>query len=283
MTAEEQNFISRKRAPGAAAKKAGAADSEMNAVRVLARGLVILRVFTPKNNWLSNHEIGALADLPRPTVSRLTANLAEEGYLEYSRERGQYRLGVSVLALGYAALANIDICEAARPYLQELADIEDALVVLSTRDGMAMVCNEVYYGRNMLTLRVGVGSRLALSTSAVGRALIGALPDEQRLPLLDEIRAHTKDDWVPLAAEFDNAVTQIRDKKYYSSIGTLEQGVNGVGAVLDIAGAPFTYVIGIAAPSFRFEPQLLEERVGPNLLKAKQKIEEHMATVNRPS
>lgn len=252
-----------------------------NSVRVLARGLTILHVFTPKNDWLSNHEIATAAGLPRPTVSRLSTNLAEAGYLEYSRKRGQYRLGVSVLALGYAALANIDIFQVARPYLQELADSEDALVLLSTRDGLAMVCTEVCYGRTMLTLRVGVGSRLVLSASAVGRALIGTLPDEQRNALLEEIRENFKGEWAQLGPALNDSVTQIHDKQFYTSIGTLEQGVNGAGAVLDIAGAPYTYVLGIAAPSFRFEPQLLEQRIGPRLLEVKHKIEQQMASVNR--
>jgi DNA-binding IclR family transcriptional regulator len=146
-----------------------------------------------------------------------------------------------------------------------------------------MVCNEVCYGRTMLTLRVSVGSRLALSTSAVGRAPIGALPDEQRNALLKEIRENFKDEWAQLGPAVDDLVTQIRDKQFYTSIGTLEQGVNGAGAMLDIAGAPYTYVIGIAAPAFRFEPELLEQRVGPRLLETKCKIEKQMAAIYRPS
>ena len=67
-------------APGESqAPVASAAGASAGSVRVLARGLTILRVFSPKNDWLSNHEIAAAADLPRPTVSRLTANLAEMG------------------------------------------------------------------------------------------------------------------------------------------------------------------------------------------------------------
>lgn len=257
--------------------------SEPNSVRVLARGLTILRVFTPKNDWLSNHEIATAVGLPRPTISRLSTNLVQAGYLEYSRERGQYRLGASVLALGYAALANVDILQVARPYMQELADSEDGLVVLSTRDGLAMVLTEVCYGSTMLTLRVGVGSRLELSTSAVGRALIGSLPDDQRSALLEEIREKFRGDWAQLGPALNDSVTQIRDKHFYTSIGTQERGVNGVAAVVNVAGAPYTYVFGIAAPSFHFEPQLLAQRVGPRLLEVKHKIEQQMASVNGPS
>jgi len=280
---DDENLICGNHLRRPAAVKTTEAGIDANSVRVLSRGLKILRVFAPKNDWLSNHEIASATGLPRSTVSRLAANLTDEGYLEYSLEHGYYRLGAAVLALGYAVVTNIDILEVARPFLQELADSEDALVLLSTRDGLAMVCNEVCYGRNMLTLRVGVGSRLAITTSAVGRALIGTLPDGQRDALLDEIRENVGGDWVLLGPAFNDATAQMREKKFYTSIGTLEQGVNGVGAVLDVAGAPYTYVIGIAAPSFRFEPQLLDQRVGPRLIEIKHEIEQQMASVTRPN
>src|ERR1035437_5748479 len=75
-------------------------DADAGQARVLARGLYILRAFTPRNEWLSNQEIAAKTSLPRPTVSRLTTNLTGLGYLSYSTASRKYRLGTSVLALG---------------------------------------------------------------------------------------------------------------------------------------------------------------------------------------
>ena len=245
MEKKSSNSIPKKRprlapaAPGESqAPVASAAGASAGSVRVLARGLTILRVFSPKNDWLSNHEIAAAADLPRPTVSRLTANLAEMGYLEGSRQRGQYRLGSAVLALGYAALSHVDVLEVARPHLARFAEEEDALVVLATRDGLSMVCNEVCYSRAMLTLRVEVGSRLSLPKSAVGGALIGALPGEEREALLAKIRERNEAEWPRLERLLADAVRQMREKRFYTSIGTLEQGVNGQGVVLELASAP---------------------------------------------
>jgi DNA-binding IclR family transcriptional regulator len=256
------------------------AGAEIEEVRVLARGLTILRVFTPKNEWLSNHEIAAAADLPRPTVSRLAANLAEMGYLETSGNRGQYRLGTSVLALGYAALNHLDIFEVARAHLARFAEAEDALVVLATRDGLWMVCNQVHYSRAMLTLRVNVGSRLALARSAVGGALIGALPEAERADLLEQIRAAYPKEWPELAKSLASAVVQMREEQFCTRLGTLENGVNGMGAMIELASAPHKYVIGIAAPAFRFTPKLLKG-LGPRLLEVKCRIEAQMATSKR--
>lgn len=265
-----------------ATREATAAVVGPGPVRVLARGLTILRAFTPRNDWLSNHEIAAAANLPRPTVSRLAANLADLGYLESSRSRGRYRLGTAVLALGYAAIAHIDILGVARPHLERFAEEEDALVVLATRDGLAMVCNEVCYSRAMLTLRVSVGSRLSLARSAVGGALYGVLPEGEREDLLAQIRARHESDWQEIERVLADARKQMQEKGFFSSIGTLEQGVNGIGVVLELRGAPRKYVLGIAGPAFRFKPRLLEQELGPKLLAVKAQIEREMTALEAP-
>jgi DNA-binding IclR family transcriptional regulator len=260
-----------------------AEQSSAGSVRVLARGLSILRAFTPKNSWLSNHQIATLSELPRPTVSRLLASLTEQGYLEYSLERGQYRLAAPVLTLGYAAVTRADLVEITKPLMQQFADSEDILVVLSCRDGASMVCSEVCYGSNMLTLRVGVGSRLSLTKSAVGRAFIGSLPNDRRRQLLDEIKPQFINEWPALQLAFNDACNQIAKQNFYISIGTLEQGVNGLGCVLDIASAPYTYVLGLAAPAFRLEPRYMVEHLGPQFMLLKKNIEKSLKNIHAQS
>jgi DNA-binding IclR family transcriptional regulator len=274
-TSPELNRVSSKTTAEPVAKKVLA-----SSVRVLARGLSILRAFTPKNSWLSNHQIATLSELPRPTVSRLLASLTEQGYLEYSLERGQYRLAAPVLTLGYAAVTRADLVDVTKPLMQQFADSEDILVVLACRDGASMVCSEVCYGSNMLTLRVGVGSRLSLPKSAVGRALIGTLPNDRREQLLDEIKPQFLNEWPALRAAFHDACTQIAKQNFYISVGTLEQGVNGLGVVLDISGAPYTYVLGLAAPAFRLEPRDMAERLGPQFMQLKQNIEKIVKNIS---
>ena len=57
----------------------------------------------------------------------------------------------------------------------------------------------IYFGqsRNGLTLGVqlDVGSRIPIATTAMGRAYIWALPDEERAALLRELREHYGSRW----------------------------------------------------------------------------------------
>jgi len=247
-------------------------------VRVLARGLAILRAFTPRNEWLSNRDITARTGLPRPTVSRLTANLTGLGYLGYSAATRKYRLGTAVLALGYDALANVDIRVLARPLLQRMADQEDALMALASRDGMAMVCNEVCHSnKSLFTLRVNVGSRLVLPYSAMGLALLGAMTPEERAPALREIAAGFRKDWPKLKRLIEGAVEEYRRAGFCTALETLESGINGIAVTVDTPGAPHSFTVGLAGPSFRFSAARLESDLGPKLLAIRRDLETRLA------
>jgi DNA-binding IclR family transcriptional regulator len=251
---------SKSAAPSARIRAGSKPAADAGEVRVLARGLSILRAFTPRNEWLSNQEIAVKTSLPRPTVSR------------------KYRLGASVLALGFGALANMDIRVLARPLLQRLADQEDALVVLASRDAMAMVCNEVCHSsKSIFTLRVNVGSRLVLPYSAMGLALLGAMTSEEREEALRQISRSFKKNWRELQQLIEAAVEQFRRCGFCTTLGTLESGINGISVAVDTPGAPHSFTIGLAGPSFRFPSERLESDLGPKLLAIRRDLETRLA------
>ena len=71
-----------------------------------------------------------------------------------------------MLALGYAMLSGLDIRERARPLMQELANDANASVALGTRDRLSMVYVECCKGPGTVTLRLDVGSRVPIATTA---------------------------------------------------------------------------------------------------------------------
>ena len=85
-------------------------------VAALARGLEVLRAFTPSEGVLGNRDIAQRTGLPKPTVSRLTYTLTKLGYLSYVARIGKYQLAPGALAIGYSTLANMRIRQVARPY-----------------------------------------------------------------------------------------------------------------------------------------------------------------------
>jgi hypothetical protein len=108
-------------------------------VNALARGLEMLRCFTPEVRDLGKQELARRTGLPKATVFRLAHTLTQLGYLKHSKETGKYQLASGVLSFGHSYLNNMSILQIARPYMQELADQTHSAVYLAVRDRLNMV------------------------------------------------------------------------------------------------------------------------------------------------
>ncbi|MGV3572370.1 MAG: IclR family transcriptional regulator [Ramlibacter sp.] len=243
-------------------------------VRVLARGLALLRAFEPANDWKTNAELAAATGLPKPTVSRITAKLTEAGYLLYSGERAAYRLGTSILALGFGAASNPNLVVIARPLMQRFADQHKVSVVLASSDADSMVCVDVAHSQEMMfTLRVRAGWRFRMDQSALGRALIGSMGDAERERMLARLAETDHDTWAALNGQVKSLVTQMQRRQYCIAAGTLERGTNGVAVVIDTPDRPHSYALGCAAPSNVLSVARIESDVGPGLVALKYALE----------
>ena len=163
-------------------------------VVALSRGLDVLRAFHPNDGLLGNQEIAARTNLPKPTISRLTYTLTKLGYLTPVPRFEKYQLAPSAMALGYAALANLGVRHLSEPYREELMRETGGAVAVGGRDRHSMI----YFGQSrngLLGVQLDVGSRVPIATTAMGRAYIWALPDDERAALLRELRDHYGSRW----------------------------------------------------------------------------------------
>lgn len=240
-------------------------------VMALARGLDVLRVFRPEDGPLGNQEIARRTSLPKPTISRLTYTLTQLGYLNYDRRLGVYSLGGGALALGYVALANLDVRRVARPLMQELADSCGASVGLGARDRLNMLYVENCEGQNIVALRVAAGSRIPLGQSAMGRAYIAGLPDKERAPLIDQILRKFPDDKAALIKGIEKAVRDIERRGFCLAIGDWRRDINGVGAPLTLPNGGGLFALNCGGPGYLLKGRDLEEVYGPRLVQVAQK------------
>src|SRR3954451_17089766 len=163
-------------------------------VVALSRGLDVLRAFHPNDGLLGNQEIAARTNLPKPTISRLTYTLTKLGYLTPVPRFEKYQLAPSAMALGYPALPNLVVRHVSEPSREELMREAGGAVAVGGRDRHSMI----YFGQSrnaLLGVQLDVGSRVPIATTAMGRAYIWALPDDERAALLRELREHYGSRW----------------------------------------------------------------------------------------
>ncbi|MCG9107054.1 IclR family transcriptional regulator [Laribacter hongkongensis] len=240
-------------------------------VTALARGLELLRCFTPRENVLGNQDLARKTGLPKPTVTRLTHTLMRLGYLRQDVLSGKYQLDVGVLRIGYAMLSNLSIRAVAHAQMEELANYAQAAVAMASRDRLHMVYLDVVQGQGNMTMRRQIGSSLSLHQSSVGRACLAAMPEEEREFLLGHIRARHPEEWPAIRKGLERAFRDYADYGYCLSIGEWHRDVNSVAVPL-LHQQYGVLAFNCGGPSFQLSREKLEDDIGPRLINMVQNI-----------
>jgi DNA-binding IclR family transcriptional regulator len=242
-------------------------------VVALSRGLDVLRAFQPNDGLLGNQEIAARTKLPKPTISRLTYTLTKLGYLTPVPRFEKYQLAPSAMALGYAALANLGVRHLSEPYREEVMRATGGAVAVGGRDRHSMI----YFGqsRNGQTLGVqlDVGSRVPIATTAMGRAYLWALSDDERAALLRELREHYGSRWAKMRDGIERSGETIAKHGFAISAGEWHDDISAAGVALKLNDGTGPYAFNCGAPAFRFTEDRLLNDIGPRLVAMVRNIE----------
>lgn len=237
-------------------------------VQGLARGLSVLRAFAPGEPSLSNAELALRTGLPRPTVSRLTQTLTALGYLAYLPRQGRYALGAAVVALCHSLLAGMPHRLAARPILQDLADRFRLPVSLGARDQFDIVNIETVRHAEARPARFDLGARLPLEVTAMGRAYLFALPEDERARLLDRLRRRRgAAEWRVVRVGLERAFASLAARGFCLSVGEWRRDVVGVGAPVTTADGA-VLAVNCGGPPQEASTDRLQAEIGPRLAQA---------------
>jgi DNA-binding IclR family transcriptional regulator len=249
------------------------AATDRSFVVALSRGLDVLRAFRPDDGLLGNQEIAARTNLPKPTISRLTYTLTKLGYLTQVPRFEKYQLAPAAMALGYAALANLGVRHLSESFREEVMRETGGAVAVGARDRLSMIY--VGQSRNGLALGVqlDVGSRIPIATTAMGRAYIWALPDEERAALLRELREHYGSRWSRMRDGIERAGEMVERQGFTLSVGEWQDDVHAAGVALKLNDGTGPYAFNCGAPAFRFTEDRLRNDIGPRLVAMVRNIE----------
>ena len=248
------------------------AATDRSFVVALSRGLEVLRAFRPNDGLLGNQEIAARTNLPKPTVSRLTYTLTKLGYLTPVPRFEKYQLAPSALLLGYAALANLGVRHLSEPFREQLMRETGGAVAIGGRDRLSMI----YFGQSrhgVVNVQLDVGSRIPIATTAMGRAYIWALPDDERAALMRDMREHYGSRWPKIRDGIERAGETVAKYGFTISAGEWQDDVHAFVVALRLNDGTGPYAVNCGAPAFRFTEERLRTDIGPRLVAMVRNIE----------
>jgi DNA-binding IclR family transcriptional regulator len=149
--------------------------------RTLSRGLDVLEALARADeDGLGPSALGQQVDLDKATVTRLLRTLVEAGYVAQDETTRRYRLTGKVLWLAHRATVRLDLRSVARPYLTALRDELGETVHLGVMDDLRIVYVDKLEADNSIQLVSAIGQTMPLHSTSLGKAMLAALPDEER-------------------------------------------------------------------------------------------------------
>jgi IclR family transcriptional regulator, pca regulon regulatory protein len=248
----------------------------------LERGLAVLAAFKSSQPSIGVNELARGLNLNRSTTHRYVATLAGLGYLQQDPRTKRYRLGPRVLDLGFAAIHSMDLREIAMPYLQALSDETGFTVNMAVLDDHDVVyierCRTSRPGQRDIDLNLHVGSRLPAYCTALGKALLAFLPE-------DELKAALEG--VELVRRGPNAITSkaalraelehVRVTGLAVNNEELAYGLRSLAAPIRSRSGTVTAAINLAVHRSIVSMDVLVKRYGPPVQSTAGAISAHAA------
>ena len=228
--------------------------------RTLIRGLSILETLAAADELgLGPSTIAADVDLDKATVTRLLRTLIESGYVVQDPLSRRYRLTGKILRLAHGVARSLDLQRVARPHLKALRDRLHETVHLGVMEDLSVYYVDKLEADHSIQLVTAVGRTMPLHSTALGKALLAALPEEER-----EAR-YRRRDFAPRTERticaLDDFRAEIREAQARGyAIDDRENEPHGAcvaAAIVAIGGRPVG-ALSVSGPHFRIHEHLDE-------------------------
>jgi DNA-binding IclR family transcriptional regulator len=150
------------------------------AVKSAERVASLLELLGQRKKPLRLIEIAQALNIPKSSAHGLLQTLVNKE-LVVRDDAQRYRLGIKLFSLAAAALEPVDIREVARPWMEELCAKTRATCNLAVLDGHDVLYIEKIEDRSSpVRLVTHVGTRIPAHVTALGKVLVGELPQPER-------------------------------------------------------------------------------------------------------
>jgi IclR family pca regulon transcriptional regulator len=240
--------------------------SRSDFVRALAKGLAVIEAFDARSPTMTLSDVARKTGLSRGTARRLLLTLVELGYVGFDGKL--FSLRPRALNLGFAYLHSQNLWQLGQPYMVELVERVHESCSVAVLDGIDIVyVARVPTAARIMSINLGIGTRLPAFATSMGRVLLADLPQEQVERLLEQAS--------PLAKYTAKTVTEppallreidaVRRQGWAMVDQELETGLRSIAApIVDGSGRSIA-ALNIGTHASRWPIQKLTQEVVPLL------------------
>lgn len=240
-------------------------------VQSFARGLAVIRSFSAKAPAQTLSEVAQRAGLTRAGARRILLTLQTLGYVE--SEGRLFRLTPKILDLGFAYLSSLPLWQRAEPVMQALvAEVHESCSA-AVLDGPDIVYVLRVPTSKIISINLGVGSRLPAYCTSMGRVLLADLntDDRQRRLALRRFEALTPRTLTD-ARQVADSIDAVRRQGYSIVDQELEEGLVSMAVPIRDRSGRAVAALNISGQVSRTPAALMRERLLPKLQAAAAEI-----------
>jgi IclR family pca regulon transcriptional regulator len=245
-------------------------------VQSLERGLSVISSFDAEHSAQTLSEVARRTGLTRATARRLLLTLSQLGYVRLNGK--DFELTPRVLDIGYAFLSSLNIQQIAQPFLESLSETVKESVSVSVLDGADIVYVARVPTTHIMTISLGLGTRLPAHCTSMGRVLLASLPETARRDYLARVglspfTTNTLRSSTALARE----LKRVRLQHWALVDQELEIGLRSIAAPLVDASGTTIAAMNISTHAGRTSLEVLHHFFLPRLLETAGQINDALA------
>jgi len=236
----------------------GMRSTERTLDSVLSRAFALLEVLGSEASGIGLAEMARRSGLPKATVHRLAAQLAELQVID--RVGTDYHLGQKLFELG-TGTRHQELRDVAMPYLEDLYEAVRETVHLGVVDGGEVLYVERIAGRNSTAVPTARGTRRPLYCTAIGKAILAHSGPRVLATLVEGGLARQTPYTVVAPGLLNKELARIRETGLAFDREEYELGLTCVASPLLDAHGRGRAALSVSGPTTRFQPERIAAAV----------------------
>jgi DNA-binding IclR family transcriptional regulator len=247
----------------------------------VTRALRLLRAVAASAEPATLSGLAQTLALSRTTAHRLLAALEREGFVTHAPGDQTYRPGPELAAFALHASPIHQLRTLARPLLEDLAEASGETATLELLTGHEVLIVDEVPSRRLVAARTEIGTRWPLHVTSTGKALLAAMPEEEREAYLARPLVTFTPQSVTDPAALRRELATIRRRGYATAREEIEPGYSAVGAAFTDAASRPLAALSIGGPSSRLTAIELD-KLGPVVFSAVGELHPQLHDDDRP-
>jgi IclR family transcriptional regulator, pca regulon regulatory protein len=236
-----------------------------NFMTSLARGLAVIQAFSTQKRQLTISQVSTKTGFSRAAVRRCLYTLIKLGFAG-SDDSHHFFLQPRVLALGHSYISSMPLAASAQPVLDHVSQVLHESCSIATLEGLDIIYVARANVTRIMSIDLGVGSRLPAFCTSMGRVLLANLPPAELESFFERVQLTRHTSKTIVTTEKLRQALRLVARNGYSLVDQeLEIGLRSMAVPIENPNGKVVAALNVGAHAQRLSIQELQNKFLPQL------------------